>query len=144
MQWETLAASSHYQTAVAIRDELTNGHFSAATAGIEELVEALSRSEQRALKSQLIRLMAHIIKWTCQSERRSRSWAVTIHSARAEILDIQEETPSLNDEAVRRIWAKCFRRAKTEAEEEMGQRCDILELGWDEVFDVEYSLLGED
>ena len=57
MNWQTLSSDSHYKTAVAIRSELELGHVAEAAKGIEELIEALSRSEKRALKSQLVRLM---------------------------------------------------------------------------------------
>jgi len=60
--WEDLASQSHYQTAVAVRDALGRGDAASANEGIEELIEALSRSERRALKSQLVLLMAHVIK----------------------------------------------------------------------------------
>jgi len=37
-----------------------------AKEGLESLIEAMGRNDRRALKSQLIRLMVHIIKWKCQ------------------------------------------------------------------------------
>ncbi len=141
MQWDVLAASSHFQASVAIRDELAAGHLDEAAVGLEELIEALSRSERRALKSQLIRLMAHVIKWKSQPELRSRSWAVTIYNARSEIVDIQEETPSLTADVVRQLWDRCFRRARKEAEEAMGERCAFEALSWGEVFEEPCSLL---
>jgi hypothetical protein len=48
-------------------------------------IEAMGRTEKRAVKSQLIRLMLHIIKWKCQPEKRSASWTISIRSARREI-----------------------------------------------------------
>src|SRR5450432_3997469 len=95
MKWQDLSATSHYQTAVAVEEALERGEIDDAKAGIQELIDALSRSEKRALRSQLIRLMLHIIKWKTQPERRSVSWCVSILSARREIEDIQEDTPSL-------------------------------------------------
>lgn len=64
--------------------------------GLEELIEALARSERRALRSHLIRLMQHIVKWRVQPERRLWSWVATIRNARRDMIDIQRETPSLN------------------------------------------------
>lgn len=63
MDWQELSTSSHYKTAVAIGDTLKDGNVEEAKNGVEELIEALSRSEKRALKSQLVRLMVHILKW---------------------------------------------------------------------------------
>src|SRR4051812_46327625 len=62
MDWQELSATSHYQTALGIEDELEKGNIQEASAGLKELIEALGRSEKRALKSHLTRLMAHIIK----------------------------------------------------------------------------------
>jgi hypothetical protein len=112
MDWPEQAASSHYQTAVAIGRQLKAGHIDEANAGIEELIEALSRSERRALKSQLVRLMRHILKWKTQPSLRSRSWATGIANARREIKDIQEETPSLTDDTLKMLWKRCFDDAK--------------------------------
>ena len=82
--WQALAAESHYRVAVEIERALLEGSYDEAQAGIKALIEALGRSEKRALESQLVRLMAHIIKWKTQSERRSYSWVATIYSAREE------------------------------------------------------------
>jgi hypothetical protein len=119
---------------------MEQGHFEEAAAGIGELIEALSRSEKRALKSQLVRLMLHIIKWHTQPERRSLSWVASIKDAREEIADIQEETPSLNDEVVKFLWDKAFEMAKRDAQAEMGIRSDVAGLSWGEVFEAQYEL----
>lgn len=140
MDWQALAATSHYQTAVAIKENLQAGNLQAATTGIEELIEALARSDKRALKSQLIRLMKHIIKWKTQPEMRSRSWLASISNAREEIAEIQEETPSLSDKTILELWEKCFRAAQREAEAEMERSSQVQQLSWQEVFTEQYSL----
>lgn len=71
VNWARLSAESHYQVAVEIEGALLQGNFDEAEAGIKELINALGRSEKRALKGQLVRLMAHIVKWKTQSERRT-------------------------------------------------------------------------
>ena len=140
MNWQTLSTDSHYKTAVAIRSELELGHVAEAAKGIEELIEALSRSEKRALKSQLVRLMLHIIKWNSQPEKRSRSWVASIKDARDEIADIQEETPSLNDAVIESLWDKALVIAKRDAEAEMGKKSDMQSVLWQEAFVDEYEL----
>jgi hypothetical protein len=139
--WEWLAASSHYQTAVAVRQLLGEGQFMEATEGLDALIEAMGRTEKRALKSQLIRLMSHVIKWKCQPERRTSSWAITIRSARQEIEDTQEEVPSLNRNSIESIWDICLSRALKDAEDEMGRDCELTSLSWEEVFEEEYRLV---
>jgi hypothetical protein len=137
--WRDLAATSHYQTAVAVADELRKGQVNSAMTGLEELIDALARSEKRALKSQLVRLMVHIIKWLTQPDQRSRSWAATIHQAREEIADIQEDTPSLTRAVIEEMWAKCLLAAKRQAQAEMDQPAAVTALTWDQVFTVPYD-----
>jgi NAD-specific glutamate dehydrogenase len=136
IDWKELSTNSHYRTAVAVRDELEAGHVEEATRGIEELIDALSRSERRALKSQLVRLMAHVIKWRTQPDRRSWSWAATIADAREEIDEIREETPSLTEAVVRSIWDACLAKALRQAQAEMKQKPAVDSLDWREVFEV--------
>jgi prophage DNA circulation protein len=140
MNWQELSSTSHYKTAVAIKNEIQTSNIAEAMTGIEELIEALSRSEKRALKSQLIRLMMHIIKWKTQPEKRTFSWIASIQDAREEIMDIQEETPSLNDAVIRTLWGKCFTIARRDAEAEMNRKTQLQGLSWKEVFDDEYEL----
>lgn len=138
MNWQELSATSHYKTALAIHDELLKGNVQEADHGLVELIEALSRSEKRAFKSQIIRLMKHVIKWKSQPEKRSRSWVVTIQNARTEIKDIQEETPSLTDDVVRQMWQSCLSSAI--AEDEMDQDSRVFVLSWEDVFETAYLL----
>lgn len=140
MNWQELSSTSHYKTAVAVKNEISFGNLSEAAIGIEELIHALSRSEKRALKSQLIRLMLHIIKWQTQPERRSLSWQASINDARDEIADIQEETPSLNDNAIKELWDKAFVIAKRDAQAEMQKKPTITGLSWQQVFQDDYDL----
>ena len=58
---------------------------------IEEL-EGLTKRDERALGSQLKRIMAHMLKQRYQSQRASRSWADSIENGRGEIADIIEHT----------------------------------------------------
>jgi len=138
MDWRELSTTSHYQTAVMIKQELLKGDIEDATVGIEELIEALSRSDKRALRSQLIRLMAHVIKWKTQPEGRSRSWAVTIESARVEIEELLELEPSLKP-TVPALLQELLEKAKRIAEKEMNQKTSLNRLTWKEVFEDEYS-----
>jgi hypothetical protein len=140
MDWQELSTTSHYQTAVAIEEELQKGNVNEAATGLKELIEALGRSEKRALRSHLIRLMAHVIKWKTQPEKRSHSWIATIYNAREEITDIQSETPSLKDSVIKEMWDKCFLAAQREAEGDMNRRSPISQLSWKEIFDDQYEL----
>jgi len=139
--WEWLTAGSEYQAAEVILQLLNEGKSMEASVGLYALIESMGKSKRLALRSQLTRLMTHVIKWKCQPERRGSSWSTTIRSARIEIEDIQEEVPSLNRDFVESIWEKCFNRAVKNAEDEMGKDCDLTALSWEEVFEEEYSLI---
>jgi hypothetical protein len=143
MKWQDLSTTSHYQTAVAVEEALDRGDIADAKVGIEELIDALARAERRALRSQLIRLMMHIIKWKTQPERRSRSWRASINSARREIEEIQEATPSLTRRVIEAMWDDCFESAKEDAEGEMNQDVAVRSLSWKEVFEKDYELIGK-
>lgn len=137
--WQELANRSQYQTAVAVKEKLVENELLDATAGLEELIDALSRSDQRALRSQLLRLMSHIIKWKTQAERRSRSWAASIESARIEIEDLLDLEPSLKPK-VTGLLTELFSKAKRLAETEMGQKAEIVNLTETEVFNEGYEV----
>ncbi|SKB11401.1 conserved hypothetical protein [Planktothrix sp. PCC 11201] len=143
--WDWLATGSEYQMAVTIQQLLQENQVMEAKEGLESLIEAMGRNDRRALKSKLIRLMVHIIKWKCQPQKRTNSWAVSILSARREIEDIQEEVPSLNRDFIESIWDKCFQAALKEAELEMRKvKCHLTALAWSEVFEDEYILSDDD
>ena len=61
---------------------------------IEEL-EGLTKRDQRALGSQLKRIMAHLRKQRYQPQRATRSWHDSIRNGREQIEDILDQSPSL-------------------------------------------------
>ena len=142
VDWELLALTDQYYTAVAIRDALREGDVDGATEGLEELIDALSRSDERALESRLIRLMQHIIKWKVQPERRSPSWAATIREQRRQIRRLQSRSPRFTERHIQdTLWDDCYAGGLNEAAVEMN--CEYIEampLSWDEVFVMPYTL----
>lgn len=140
MNWQELASTSPYRTAVAVEEALQQGMVQEAATGIQELIEALSRSDKRALKSHLTRLMAHVIKWQTQPEKRSRGWRATIRSARRDIVGIQEDTPSLTRTVIEGMWQNCLEAAQEDAEGDMNQQAATPSLTWEEVFEKDYDI----
>ncbi len=139
--WKDLAATSHYLTAVKIQDALNENELEEARQGIEELIASMSRSDKRAVKSLLVVLMTHVIKWKSQPQKRSVSWIVTIRNARREIAALREDTPSITQSVIESYWEQAFQSAKEDAEAEMGQPSLVQSLSWDEVFVENYSFL---
>lgn len=75
---------------------LRNKNF--ANLDIENLVEeleAMGRSEQRELKSRMIVLVMHLLKWQFQPEKKGESWRKTIYEQRKQIALVIEDSPSL-------------------------------------------------
>ncbi|CAN1210277.1 DUF29 domain-containing protein [Tumidithrix helvetica PCC 7403] len=138
--WDELVFQSPYLAMIKAKDLLKEGKLTEVNAVLESLVEAMGRSEKRAVSSQLTRLMLHIIKWNCQPEKRSASWVISIRSARREIANSQGEMPSLNREFLESIWDKCFTDAKQDARDEMGKKPEITTLSWFEVFEQTYTI----
>jgi len=61
---------------------------------IEE-VETMGRSEKRELESRLTVLLVHLLKWKYQSNRRCRSWQLTIKTQRIDFLKVLRDNPGL-------------------------------------------------
>ena len=75
---------------------LRSGNFSAIdAANIAEEVESMGRSDRRELKSRLVGLIMHLLKWCHQPAARSRSWSATIDEQRLQIEGLIDKSPSL-------------------------------------------------
>jgi hypothetical protein len=64
-------------------------------ANIAEELEGMVRAERRVLASQFRRLVAHLLKWRYQPDRRSRKWKMSILDARFQIERVLEDSSSL-------------------------------------------------
>lgn len=62
---------------------------------LAEEIEDVGKSEQRELASRMAVLLAHLLKWQFQPERRSRSWENTIKLQREALHRRLHKTPSL-------------------------------------------------
>ncbi len=62
---------------------------------IAEEIEDVSKREQRELASRMAVLLAHLLKWRFQPERRGHSWLTTIRTQRNRIERRLSKTPSL-------------------------------------------------
>ncbi|MCX8516523.1 MAG: DUF29 domain-containing protein, partial [Rhodoferax sp.] len=58
-------------------------------------IEDVGKSEQRELASRMAILLAHLLKWQYQPQKRSISWQRTIKEQRNAIAIHMQETPSL-------------------------------------------------
>jgi uncharacterized protein DUF29 len=86
---------------------------------LAEEVEELRKTDRRAVRSQLRRLMSHLLKWQHQPRRRSNSWLETITDARRLLADDLEDNANVARElSTLAAWA--YPRARREAAKDTG------------------------
>lgn len=85
---------------------------------IEEL-ESMGQSERSAIMSSYRLVISHLLKWSYQPARRSRSWLRTIARERNNIEEREELNRSFEAEASRLV-ERSYRRACREAAAETG------------------------
>jgi hypothetical protein len=96
-----LATQTLYETDFAEWADRTAGLLRARRFGdidwesVVEEIETLGRSERAAVRSQLRRMLAHLIKQRVQPERDGASWRTSVASARFEIRNEIRDSPSL-------------------------------------------------
>jgi hypothetical protein len=87
---------------------------------LAEELEDLSKSERRAIASQLVRLLLHLLKWQYQPERRSDSWIDSITDARLQIELAIQDSPSLRLYPTQ-VLAQSYPRARRSAAMQTGR-----------------------
>jgi hypothetical protein len=107
----------------------------------ENIVDELSdvgKSEFSKLQSALEIILAHMLEWDHQPERRSRSWDNSIAAQRSEYSDVLADNPGLKSrraEALERAYRKARLAASSETNlprETFPAECPY---GWDEILD---------
>ena len=90
-----------------------------------EEVEAMGRSERRALESNLIIVLMHLLKYQSQVGRRSKSWVYSIQEHRCRLNKYLLESPSLRP-YLEKIFAECHERARRLASSETGLDIEVF------------------
>ena len=62
--WGYLAASSHYTLAKEIKFSLQEGDMEDALEGLDELIDSMSKIATREMRSHLVIIMIHILRYT--------------------------------------------------------------------------------
>lgn len=86
---------------------------------IAEEIEDVGKSEQRELANRMAVLLAHLLKWQVQPERRGSSWQTTLRIQRTAIARRLTKTPSLkpmlsDDEWITDMWGDACQHAADE------------------------------
>jgi len=83
-----------------------------------EYLSEMARRDKREVARRLAVLLAHLLKWEHQRDKRSRSWQLTIDEQRDELVELLESSV-LRNYAVHEL-SKCYykavRRASVETE----------------------------
>lgn len=88
---------------------IRSGHFDQIDLlHIAEEIEDVGKSEQRELASRMAVLLAHLLKWQYQPEKRvtGSSWAKTIKVQRNGVVSRLDETPSLKNRLTDTKWCR--------------------------------------
>lgn len=94
-------------------------------------IEDVGKSEQRELASRMAVLLAHLLKWKHQADRRGASWEKTIKAQRKEISYALDESPSLVPKLQEPRWLDVvWARAVAQAATETGLDCFPDECPW--------------
>lgn len=97
-------------------------------ANVAEEIQDLSNNHRWAVKSQLLRLLKHLVKLHIQPERRGTSWIVSIHNARSAIEFRIDDSPSLRSYAEENL-EKVYGLAVRDAISETGLKSQKNDLG---------------
>ncbi|MDH3598134.1 MAG: DUF29 domain-containing protein [Candidatus Tectomicrobia bacterium] len=123
----------------AIHTAIDRGEVLDRLTGLEEMIHLTSKREDRELRSRLIVLMAHILRWKTQSPGR-KSWRHTILTQRQEIAYLRRDAPRYTQARILEdFWEEALSEAIRRITDEMDQSPAVDTLTWDEVFEVEYD-----
>lgn len=108
---------------------------------IAEEIEDLGKRDRREVRSRLLSLLAHMLKWDYQRQLRSESWAATIREQRKQLKLIFGDSPSLVRHARSGI-ADLYRGAVEEASAETELAEDAFPrqcpYAWQDIFEREF------
>ncbi|MFM7407245.1 MAG: DUF29 domain-containing protein [Cuspidothrix sp.] len=83
---------------------------------IEE-VQSMGSNDKREIKSRLIVLIMHLLKYKYQPKKKTKSWTSTIITQRNELELVLENSPSLNPFLKENI-SDCYQKARKNAARE--------------------------
>jgi hypothetical protein len=91
---------------------------------LKEYLTDMARRDRREVQSRLVVLVAHLLKWTHQPERRSGSWRATIIAQQQELVE-DASSGALRNHA-EAILSKAYSQAVKQAAAEMDVAAESL------------------
>jgi len=104
---------------VTIKQLRSQNYTAVDWANLIEEIEDMSRRERKALKSNLIVVLLHLLKWQFQPDPRSGSWRSSIREHRRRVNDDLKDSPSLIP-YLQEVFAECYTNACEQAADETG------------------------
>jgi argininosuccinate synthase len=101
----------------AMADLIQQGRWSDLDyAHLQEYLTDMARRDRREVTSRLTVLLTHLLKWTHQTEKRSRSWRGTIIEQRQELADLvgQGVLRKHAEEILAQVYARAVERVSGE------------------------------
>ncbi|MEA5514149.1 DUF29 domain-containing protein [Nodularia sp. UHCC 0506] len=128
---QTLYDQDYYLWVRTTINQLRTGQFAAVDLDnlLEEL-ENMGRSQKRAIKSLLIKLLEHLLKlkcWDTERERNQGHWKGEIRTFRRQITDELKDSPSLKP-YILEIFDQCYQEARKEASDRSQLMIDLFPL----------------
>ena len=114
---ETLYATDETAWLEATSELIRSGRLDEVDrANLAEYLADMARRDRREVTSRLSILIAHLLKWRYQPERRSGSWRGTVEAQRQELAELLESGTLRNhaDEVLVKAYANGVRQAVAE------------------------------
>ena len=108
---------------------------------VAEEIESLGKQQLSELTSRLAVLLAHLLKWAYQPERRGRSWSNTLREQRRQIDKLLDENPSLKprmDEAMTDAYETAVADLSSLLDRDVGSFPADAPYSWEQVLDREW------
>jgi hypothetical protein len=105
---------------------IKEGKFSEVdAANLIEEIEDMGRSEQRAVESNLVVVLLHLLKYKYQPEQRTNSWKASIREHRRRLRKAFSASPSLKRH-FEEVFDECYQDGREQAADETGLALDIF------------------
>jgi hypothetical protein len=105
---------------------IKEGRFSEVdAANLIEEIEDMGRSEQRAIESNLVVVILHLLKYKYQREKRTNSWKASIREHRRRLKKAFSVSPSLK-RYFEEVFGECYQDAREQAADETGLTLDTF------------------
>lgn len=96
-------------------------------ANLIEEIEDMGRSEKRAVKSNLIIVLLHLLKYKYQPAKRTNSWKSSIREHRRRLRDDFKVSPSLKRH-FEEVLDECYQDGREQAADETGLPLDTFPI----------------